>query len=164
MNRALHLFFLCANMHSCKPTITPWPGFKFNFIHLPWFLQIPGPFFLLHAFPFFSFFFFFFLIKGLFRNSLGFECPCRRNISLKHKPLTLVDSIRTCLRHGMHSESWLTRRGPTCAHLFVIHPLASDWRGFALHNYQLSPIFFSFFFFFLFFFLQQRREAEEVET
>lgn len=62
------------------------------------------------------------------------------SLRAKRKPLTLVDSIRTCLRHGMHSELWLTSRGPTCTHLFVIRPPAFDCLGFALHNYQLSPI------------------------
>lgn len=44
------------------------------------------------------------------------------SLQVKHKPLTVVDSMRTCLRRGMHSEPWLTRRGPTCTHLFVIQP------------------------------------------
>lgn len=120
INQALHLFFFfclfvlfLANMHSRKPTITPWAWIiSYTFLRI---LQILGPFFS-------SMLFYFYFSQRFVQEFLGFECPCRRNISLKHKPLTLVDSIRTCLRHGMHSELWLTCRGPTCAHLFVIHP------------------------------------------
>lgn len=125
-------------MHACKPTITPWFWLQVNFKYIP---HNPAD-----TWPFFSMHFFY---QRFVQEFLGFEYPCRRNISLKHKPLTLVDSIWTCLRHSAHSGLWLTRRGPTCAYLFVIHPPVFwltersevGWGSLcSFHNYQLSPI------------------------
>lgn len=56
-----------ANMHSCKPAITFWPGFRFVSCKIHRSLQILSP----------LFYFFFPLIKGLFRNSLVLSVPAR---------------------------------------------------------------------------------------
>lgn len=81
-------------------------------------------------------FFFFFLNQRFLAGMPRFWT----SLQAKHKPLTVVDSMRTCLRRGMRSEAWLTRGGPTCARLFVVHqPAATLTDGvFALHNDQLS--------------------------
>lgn len=64
-----------ANMHSCKPAITFWPSFRFVSCKIHRSLQILSP----------LFYFIFSFNQRFVQEFLGFECPCRGNISLKHK-------------------------------------------------------------------------------
>ena len=157
-NTCLHFFFwykssappvflqICVHV---KPPITLWSGFKF--ISASWILQqILGPFFF-----FFLHVFFFFLNQRFVQEFLGFECPCRRNVTLKHKPPwhLLTAYGRVCGTVCIQSPDWQAEAQPalTCllfipGHFWLTEGVQGRVKeegrgGFALHNYQLSPIF-----------------------
>lgn len=67
-----HSTCVCA---SRKPAITLWPGFSFISI------RHTGSYYFLYC----LFFYFFLFNQRFVQEFLGFECPCRRNISLKHE-------------------------------------------------------------------------------
>ena len=109
--------------------------------------------------PFFFFlppcFFFFFLNQRFVQEFLGFECPCRRNVTLKHKPPwhLLTAYGRVCGTVCIQSPDWQAEAQPalTCllfipGHFWLTEGVQGRVKeegrgGFALHNYQLSPIF-----------------------
>lgn len=112
----------CVFLQICvhvKPPITLWSGFKF--ISASWILQqILGPFFF-----FLYVFFVFFLNQRFVQEFLGFECPCRRNVTLKHKPPwhLLTAYGRVCGTVCIQSPDWQAEAQPalTCL-LFIPGP------------------------------------------
>lgn len=92
-----------------------------------------------YSVPYFLFFSF---NQRFVQEFLGFECPCRGNISLKHKAPdtcwqhTDVFAVRYAFREVIDMPR------PNLHSLVCYSSKAFDWlgKGGVLHNYQLSPI------------------------